>query len=49
MLDSIVRTYRSWRNYNEVRAQLSRLSSHELYDIGISRGDIPSIARKAMR
>ena len=49
MFDSIVRNYRSWRKYNATYNELMRLSSHELDDLGISRGEIARIARKCSR
>jgi len=35
----------SWNNERRTRAILSRLSAHELNDIGLCRGDIDVIAR----
>ncbi|MBX3598628.1 MAG: DUF1127 domain-containing protein [Rhizobiaceae bacterium] len=43
----IIDNYRSWRRYREAVSELSRLSNRDLADIGISRGEIPSIARRA--
>lgn len=37
----------AWRNYRETVDQLSRLSRHELDDLGIAPGDINRIARKS--
>jgi uncharacterized protein YjiS (DUF1127 family) len=34
-----------WRRYREALRQLSQMSDHELSDIGISRGNIESVAR----
>lgn len=47
MFDTIVRNYRSWRKYNATYNELMRLSTHELNDLGISRADIPYIARRS--
>ena len=44
---NIVRAYNNWRRYRETVVELGRLSSRELNDLGISRGDIPFIAMKS--
>jgi uncharacterized protein YjiS (DUF1127 family) len=44
---NIVRSYTNWRRYRETCAELNRLSHRELADLGISRSDIPTIARRA--
>ena len=44
---NIVRAYNNWRRYRETVAELGRLNSRELNDLGISRGDIPFIAMKS--
>ena len=36
-----------WRRYRDAMRELSQLTDRELSDIGISRVDIPSIARTA--
>lgn len=46
---NFVRSYNNWRRYRETCNELSRLSQRELADLGISRADIPSIARQAIR
>ena len=38
-------TYRKWRNYHRTVSELSSLTNRELDDLGITRGDIPHIAR----
>ncbi len=38
---------RRWRAYQNTVRELDRLSAHELNDLGISRYDIPSIARQS--
>lgn len=38
---------RTWNNVRQTRNALSNLSARELSDIGITRGDIPSIALRA--
>lgn len=42
---NLVRSYNNWRRYRETIAELGKLSSRELNDLGINRGDIPFIAR----
>lgn len=46
---NLIRNYRNWRRYRETVNELSRLSNRELADLGINRGDIPFVARKASR
>ncbi len=45
---NLIRNYRNWRRYRETVSELSRLSTRELSDLGIARGDIGSVARKAI-
>jgi uncharacterized protein YjiS (DUF1127 family) len=45
---NIVRNYRNWRRYRDTVNELSRLSNRELADLGINRGEIQSVARKAI-
>lgn len=45
---NIIRNYRNWRRYRQTVNELSRLSGRELNDLGISRGDIPFVARKSL-
>lgn len=49
MFDSLARKYRSWRTYQTTVSELSRLSTRELNDLGIARGDIRFVARRASR
>ena len=44
---NIVRSFSNWRRYRETCGELNRLSQRELADLGLSRSDIPTIARKA--
>jgi uncharacterized protein YjiS (DUF1127 family) len=44
---NIVRAYNNWRRYRNTVAELGRLDTRELNDLGISRGDIPFIAMKS--
>lgn len=45
---NLIRNYRNWRRYRETVNELGRLSNRELSDLGISRGDITFVARKAI-
>lgn len=45
---NIVRNFRNWRQYRNTVSELSRLSNRELADLGINRGEIHSVARKAI-
>lgn len=45
---NIVREYQNWRRYRNTVNELNRLSTRELNDLGISRSDIPFVARKAI-
>jgi uncharacterized protein YjiS (DUF1127 family) len=45
---NLIRNYRNWRRYKDTVSELNRLSNRELADLGFARGDIPSIARKAV-
>ncbi|PWW04179.1 uncharacterized protein YjiS (DUF1127 family) [Hoeflea marina] len=44
----LITSYASWRKYRETCSELNRLSERELGDIGMSRGDIPFVARRAL-
>jgi uncharacterized protein YjiS (DUF1127 family) len=44
---NIVGKFKDWRSYRRTIAELSALSNRELSDLGISRSDIPFVARKA--
>lgn len=46
MSNRLVSTYRAWRKYRETYNELMRLSSRDLADLGIARGDINEIARQ---
>ncbi len=41
----MIGSFRKWRNYRRTVTELSALSNRELDDLGISRGDIRSVAR----
>jgi uncharacterized protein YjiS (DUF1127 family) len=42
----IIDAFRNWRSYRETVNELSRLSSRELKDIGLTRCDIPGVASR---
>lgn len=44
---NLIQNFRNWRRYRETINELSRLSNRELNDLGISRSDIPYVARKS--
>ena len=45
---NLLRTYRNWRAYRETVNELGRRSNRQLADLGINRGEIQSIARRAI-
>lgn len=45
---NLKRSYASWRKYRETCVELEKLSERELSDIGLTRGDIPFVARRAL-
>ncbi len=45
---NLIRNYRNWRRYRETVAELNTLSNRELADLGMARGDIHAVARKAI-
>ncbi len=45
----IANAIRSFRKVRETANELNRLSNRELADLGISRSDIPALARQASR
>lgn len=44
---NLVRSYNNWRRYRDTVAELGRLTSRELSDVGINRADIPFVARRS--
>jgi uncharacterized protein YjiS (DUF1127 family) len=42
---SVVRTVNNWINYRRTVNELGRLNSHALQDLGITRAEIPALAR----
>ena len=45
----ILNNIRTWNRVRQTRNELNSLSTRELNDLGISRGDIPFIAKRALR
>ena len=45
---NLIRNYRNWRRYRQTISELSRLSNRELNDMGISRSDIPAVAKTTL-
>ncbi|MCB1439807.1 MAG: DUF1127 domain-containing protein [Nitratireductor sp.] len=45
----ILGKYKNWREYRRTVNELSSLSNRELDDLGIARGQIPFVARRATR
>jgi len=43
----IIDNFRTWRTYRQTVSELSRLSNRELADLGINRGEIRAVARRA--
>lgn len=43
---TILGNYKKWRTYRRTVDELSALSTRELNDLGISRSDIKSVARR---
>jgi uncharacterized protein YjiS (DUF1127 family) len=46
---NLIRNFRNWRRYRETVNELSRLSTRELNDLGITRAEIHGIARGGAR
>ena len=44
---NIIGKYKDWRAYRRTMSELNALSNRELADLGISRADIPFVARRA--
>lgn len=44
---NIRKSFREWRQYRTTVTELSRMSDRELNDLGITRGDIPFVSRRA--
>ncbi|WP_425402193.1 DUF1127 domain-containing protein [Kaistia granuli] len=48
MAMNIIASYKNWRKFRETYNELSRLSSRELADLGIHRGEIERVAKQAV-
>ena len=48
-INNLYNRYRRWRRYRETVRELENLSTHELNDLGINRGEITRLAREASR
>lgn len=46
---NLARSYKNWRTYRNTVSELDRLSNRDLSDLGISRADIRSVARSAVK
>jgi uncharacterized protein YjiS (DUF1127 family) len=49
MFESLKSRYSTWKRYSRTVRELESLSSRELADLGIARGDIHRLAREAAR
>ena len=49
MLSRVAITVKRWREMERTKRELQRLSDRELWDIGISRCDIPRVVRVSYR
>jgi uncharacterized protein YjiS (DUF1127 family) len=48
-VNQLYNRFRRWRRYRETVRELSSLSTHELNDLGINRGEIGRLAKEASR
>jgi len=46
--NSLFGRYRNWRRYRATANALGKLSTRELDDLGIARGDIDRVSRQAV-
>lgn len=49
MFEVLKSRYANWKRYSRTVNELERLNNRELADLGISRSDIPRLAREAAR
>ena len=47
-VNSLFGRYRNWRRFRKTVRELEQLSTRELDDIGISRGDIYRVSRQSI-
>jgi uncharacterized protein YjiS (DUF1127 family) len=45
---NVARSFNNWRKYRQTVAELGCMSTRELHDLGIDRGDIHNVARAAV-
>ena len=45
---NVARSFNNWRKYRQTVTELGRMTSRELQDLGINRGDIHTIARQSV-
>ncbi|ACP23380.1 hypothetical protein NGR_b19330 (plasmid) [Sinorhizobium fredii NGR234] len=45
---NVARSFNNWRKYRQTVAELGRMSTRELHDLGIDRADIQRVARAAV-
>ena len=44
---NVIGTFKNWRSYRRTVTELGALSNRELDDLGITRSEIPFIAKRA--
>lgn len=49
MFEVLKSRYASWKRYSRTVSELESLSNRDLADLGISRHDIPRLAKEAAR
>ena len=45
---NVARSFNNWRKYRQTVSELGRMSTRELHDLGIDRGEIRNVARAAI-
>jgi len=45
---NVARSFNNWRKYRQTVAELGRMSTRELNDLGINRSDITRVARTSV-
>lgn len=45
---NVARSFNNWRKYRQTVSELGRMTTCELHDLGIERGEIRSVARAAI-
>jgi uncharacterized protein YjiS (DUF1127 family) len=45
---NVARSFNNWRKYRQTVAELGRMSTRELHDLGNDRGEIRNVARAAI-